>query len=135
VTDDDSRIALDIRLNWFRSLPMSCLDVLDLWIDGVPVDPASRKLTYDGQTLRLDQWARRDDVGWSVVDSATLTAAAPKRLTRGQHTVQLDISVRIPSFAQVRTGPGRACSTASSRQRKSHSSRDISTTLNYGNRT
>jgi hypothetical protein len=76
----DDALELSLRLNWYRSLPLSCVERLEVRLDGVPVDV----------TLDLDgDW-------WHVRDSARLSAELAEEPGGGQHAVELTIGTRIP---------------------------------------
>ena len=77
VTDDslsaaEGALELDVRLPWYRSLPLSALDFGALSIDGAPVDPHEVTVTLNGQERRLGDLAGRWQEYWFVLDSALM---------------------------------------------------------------
>jgi len=87
---------IDVRLPWYRSLPLSVVDVVDVIIDGEKIDPAAVRFELEGQVLKLDQLRPLTDRVWYVLDSALLRVEhAP--LTKGsEHEVTVSICVRPP---------------------------------------
>ncbi|MFO1466261.1 MAG: DUF6379 domain-containing protein [Steroidobacteraceae bacterium] len=68
---------LDIRLPWYRSLPLSTVELSELRIDGVAIDLGQVQFELDGQSIPArslgEQWSRV----WYVLDSALLRFPAP----------------------------------------------------------
>ena len=96
---DPRAISLNIRLNWSRSVPMSCVDEVRLTVDGEPVDPSSLTLAQGGEEHALPDWAPRDDIWWPVLEPAVLTVTPAHRLDEGEHFIELELRVRVPAFA------------------------------------
>lgn len=94
-----SGFALDLRLNWSRSIPMSCVAEVGLKVDGLPVDPATVTVAQQGVDLPLAGWANRDDIWWPVLEPSTVTASASSPLTDGPHEIEVELRVRVPGFA------------------------------------
>ena len=75
---------LDVYLNWYRSLPLSCVATLEFTADGEEVP-----FTFNGYTL--DELRERWEEYWFVLDPATL------RVRRGvPKEVHVRLGVRIP---------------------------------------
>jgi hypothetical protein len=89
--------AVDLRLNWFRSLPVSCVEELVLSVDGVHVPPRDIKLDVAGTRFPLEEAPGRDDVWWSCGEPATLLVGG-RRLDPGPHELACQLRVRIPYF-------------------------------------
>jgi hypothetical protein len=98
-TADPTRFALDLRLNWSRSIPMSCVDTIAVAIDGEPVAPDTITLRQGGAELPLEGWRTRDDIWWPVLEASTLTGSAPTPLRAGPHALEVELRVRVPGFA------------------------------------
>jgi hypothetical protein len=91
-------ISVDVRLNWSRSVPMSCVQAITLSVDGQPVRAETLTLDHHGEALPLSAWADRDDVWWPVLDPITLTASTAEHLEPGAHRIDVEMRVRVPSF-------------------------------------
>lgn len=85
-----------VRLPWYRSLPLSCLDDATLSIDAerVPLDRISFRLY--GTTYRFQELRQFPDVLWFVLDAAELLVDLPRPLADGSHSLSLSLFVRIP---------------------------------------
>lgn len=88
---------LDVRLSWYRSLPLSCVTALELTVDGEPV----RDLRAGEH--RVDELADRFDDWWFVLDPLTLRAARTVR-PGDRAAVELRLGLRIP---YIEIGPER----------------------------
>jgi hypothetical protein len=92
LTVRDGWLTVDLRLPWYRSLPLSCLESLDVAVAGAPV--AVRSLAVPGFAGPLERTAD-SDVWWDLRDRAVVTLDAS---ARPGDVVALDVSVavRIP---------------------------------------
>ena len=101
VGDDALRVtgsgfALSIHHHWYRSLPLSSIAVLDLAIDGVPVDRADMTVQADGAAHAFDELAQQYDSWWFTTDAITITAARPGLDASAEHEVELTLGLLIP---------------------------------------
>jgi hypothetical protein len=96
---------LDVRLCWYRSLPLSCVTELAVAVDGAPVAPNDLRVAVNDGEHRLEDLAARHDDWWFVLDAATLriATATPPRVGR-RATVGVRLGLRIP---YIEVGPGR----------------------------
>jgi hypothetical protein len=99
----DDGVALDIRLNWYRSLPLSCVEAVELIIDGSPVSSDRLTLRLPGFDGGVEELAEADDVWWRVLESAELVAER-EDLTSGPHDVELALTLRIPYYGPLPDG-------------------------------
>lgn len=70
-------IELGVRLPWYRSLPLSVVEVADLTVDGRPVPHTDMRLEINGKSFSLDALPELTDEVWYVLDSAFLVARIP----------------------------------------------------------
>ncbi len=94
VTLDGRRLTLGIRLNWYRSLPLNCLQRLEVSLDGWMTDGTT--IGFAGHPMPL--WAVAQDVTswWSVRDTLQVTAELADSPSAGAHTVAVLLGNRIP---------------------------------------
>jgi hypothetical protein len=92
---DGSRLALTIRLNWYRALPLSAIEELAVTIDGDPIAPHRLTLRLGGAEYPVTDLSAQDDVWWFVLDSADLLVQGE---AAGAHAVELAMTTRIPYF-------------------------------------
>jgi len=68
---------IDIRLPWYRSLPVSTVEVGPVSIDGIVVDPNEIAFELGGKAYPLSEMASQVHEVWFVLDSAFLNLKAP----------------------------------------------------------
>ncbi len=107
--------AVQARLNWYRSLPLSCVEKVSLALDGAPVDPARIRFGINGHEYRLDELDDLVEEFWFVQDSATLHVLQPGAVAKDEtHTLQAEITLRFPyipvGFGKFLTTP-TSCTT------------------------
>jgi len=97
VRTSDRGYEVDLHLAWYRSLPLSCLEGIDLVIDSVPVQREALRVKVDQNELSLDELADREDDWWFVQDALTVVVPAEDARTRGdQVDVDVILATRIP---------------------------------------
>jgi Domain of unknown function (DUF6379) len=67
---DGARI--DLRLPWYRSLPLSTIEVAEVTIDSKSVDPSTVTFELEGRRFALDELPDQVSIVWYVLDSAYL---------------------------------------------------------------
>lgn len=92
---DDTSFSFDARLNWYRALPLSSIQ-LGIVVDGERVDDDAITFTLDGESHRHAELPSRDDRMWFVVDPARVRVERPGGLAPGPHELTLSIASRIP---------------------------------------
>ena len=96
---------LQVRLDWYRSLPLSCVEQVRLSLDGEQVDAQAITFGINGGEYRLDELAALTDQVWFVLDSATIRVEQPGQVTSGKsYTIEAEMALRAPYIA---IGPGR----------------------------
>jgi Domain of unknown function (DUF6379) len=99
----DAGVALDIRLNWYRSLPLSCVEAVGLTIDGTAVPTERLQLRTNGFQAPVGALGDAADVWWRVIDPAELVAQRDD-LAPGPHEVELVLTLRIPYYGPLPNG-------------------------------
>ena len=101
VTPQDSRISaealeLDVRLPWYRSLPLSVVMPSELLVDGlrVPLDGAVVEL--EGKRYTLAELPEQVGAWWFIQDSIRLRVPLEKPLPAGPHEVTLTLHLYPP---------------------------------------
>jgi hypothetical protein len=117
VQDDSLRAVEDgyevqVRLNWYRSLPVSCVETVQLSLDGEPVSPEQISFEINQHRFTLTEMPEQVEEFWFVQDSAVLHVNAPGKVAAGEtHTIQAEIALRFP---YIMIGPGRFLTTPTS---------------------
>jgi hypothetical protein len=100
--DDDALRAtadgfeLDVHLGWYRSLPLSSLEQVELTVAGEPVAREEIRFALDGDDYALDALPERFEQIWFVLDAATLRVARPLVRRGEQAEVRVRLVNRIP---------------------------------------
>jgi len=95
-----------IRLAWYRSLPLSCVEGVSVTVDGRAPEPGDLRLRHGGRELCLDDLADRVDDWWFVQDPLPVVVPHPdpKRPGSTAH-VEVVLVLRIPCIV---VGPNTA---------------------------
>lgn len=88
--------AIDIRLPWYRTLPLSVVEVVGVELDGQAVDRSKVTFELNGETLSLDDLRPRTDTWWYVLDSALLHVEGAPVEKGSEHEVSVTVSFRPP---------------------------------------
>jgi hypothetical protein len=101
----DAGYEIQLRLKWYRSLPLSCIEKLQLAFDGQPVDPSRMRLSVNGHVFRLDELTDLVEEFWFVQDSLILSVHEPRRASSGEsHQIDVELALRFP---YIPIGPDR----------------------------
>ena len=79
---------LKVRLTSYRALPLSCIEGIELKIDGKPIAPSDITFIYNGYSHKLNELPRLHTVWWFILDYAELFVARAGGLAAGKHTVE-----------------------------------------------
>lgn len=93
---DAAIVRLPIRLPWYRSLPLSCVEGLEIAIDGEAVPPGDLSIGVGGREYSLADAAGQHEVLWFVLDAAQALIATHGPIAPGDHNVAVAVSLRIP---------------------------------------
>lgn len=89
-------VRMRVRLPWYRSLPLSCIEGLELEMDGERVAEERLALRINGHDHPMAEVPALCDVWWFVLDALELVAATRTELGSGAHRVGLTLRLRIP---------------------------------------
>ena len=93
----DGRLSMAIHLPWYRSLPVSCLEAVEVRLDGARVPVRSVAVGGFAGTV---QDAGGSDAWWDLRDALDVSLGAPAR-PGDVHAVEVDLAVRIPYMQQA----------------------------------
>lgn len=91
-----SSVRLQLRLPWYRTLPLSCLEELKLTVDGDEVGAEDLSVVVGGEPRPLSSVKDLHRVGWFVLDTIDVELAASKEYAPGAHLVKVAMRLRIP---------------------------------------
>ena len=87
----DGRLALAVHLPWYRSLPISCLESVEVSVDGAPAAVTGVRVPgFDGTVAE----AAGSDVDWDLRDA--LDVSLDRDGEPGAHALEVTVAVRIP---------------------------------------
>jgi hypothetical protein len=101
----DGGFELDVHLNWYRSLPLSCVETLELTVNGETIPRDEITFCVNGGDHALDELASQWDETWFVLDAATLRVQRPVVRTGDTTEVRIRLGSRVP---YILVGPDRA---------------------------
>ena len=87
---------IDIRLPWYRSLPVSTVEIGPVSIDGIEIDPNEISFELGGKTYPLPEMASQVHEVWFVLDSAFLSLKAPAPAKGSTHEVCVTLNLYPP---------------------------------------
>jgi len=90
----DRTLELSVRLNWYRSVPLSCVEQLAVTLDGRLLEVATVEL--EGVRCPVADLPAADDRWWHVLDSARVRVPLDSAPAAGRHEVGLVLGTRIP---------------------------------------
>jgi Domain of unknown function (DUF6379) len=96
----DEGFTFHLRMPWYRALPLSSLEGLDVRIDGEEVPTEELRLSLDGKTYSLADLPPLYDEWWYVADAAEVRAPKPGGLAPGAHELDVTIALRIPYIVE-----------------------------------
>jgi hypothetical protein len=104
---------IDVRLPWYRSLPISTVEVGEVCIDGRVIDPSRVKFELEGQSYSLSDMADQVDKVWFVLDSAYLDVETTPH-GGGEHEVSVTLNL-YPPYIRGLKRISRDCKTLQAR--------------------
>ena len=84
-----------VRYPSYRGTYLSCIEKLDIFLDGEKIDPALIRFELNGIEYTMEQIRDQYKAYWFVLDFATIRVLSDE-LTAGTHTVTVDMYHRIP---------------------------------------
>lgn len=94
-------LELDVRLPWYRSLPLSVIDFGDLRINGNKIDLNSVTVKLNGKQRRVPELAGLWQEYWFVLDSALVEIPLPGAKSGGQYEVDFTMVIHPPYVPKV----------------------------------
>lgn len=77
LTCTEAGFSLDIRLPWYRALPVSCIRIDALSVNGVPIAAVDTVFALGAARIALDRLVDHPDILWFVTNSALLEISGP----------------------------------------------------------
>jgi hypothetical protein len=87
---------LDLRLPWYRSLPLSTVEIGEVSFDGQRIDPSKIQFELEGKSFALSAMPDLVDRVWYVLDSAFLRVDAAAVKPGTDHDVSVTLTLYPP---------------------------------------
>lgn len=95
-------VELGVRLPWYRTLPLSTVEIAALRLDGKDIPADAINLALNGRSFPLAQLCELPDEWWYVLDTARLQVDAPGISEDSQHDVELTLVLYPPYIPGLR---------------------------------
>ena len=97
---DGDGFSFGLRMPWYRALPLSSLEALEVRIDGDAVSSDDLRLSLEGSTYALADLPPLHEEWWYVADAAEVRAPKPGGLAAGEHELDVTMALRIPYIVE-----------------------------------
>ena len=97
---DEDGFSFHLRIPWYRSLPLSCVEGVDVVIDGDAVAADDLRISFGETIYALGDLPPLHETWWNVTDPARVSIARPGGLDDGAHEVDVTLSIRIPYIVE-----------------------------------
>ena len=89
---------LKTRIAYYRGVPLSMVDQIELVVDDVPVTSEKIRFTVGDETFTLKEMETVTSTKWEFGQQATLFVDQPGGLSRGEHKVFLRQTTRVAYY-------------------------------------
>jgi len=89
--------AVNIKINYYRGLPLSCVDEISLWVDEEKVDSSALYVQHRGREYPYEQIRADDfptDFYWVFGEYLRLVVKKEGGIDQGAHNVKLQLGTR-----------------------------------------
>jgi len=77
-----------VCLTSYRALPLSCIEKIELKVDGEAINPGNMRFILNGYSHRLSELAQLSHIFWFILDYADLFVESKVPLPAGEHLVE-----------------------------------------------
>ena len=85
-----------IRYPSYRGTYLSCIEKMDIFLDGEKVDPSKITFCLNGMEYTMAELKDQYKAYWFVLDYASIRVLSDTELKKGSHQVTVDMYHRIP---------------------------------------
>ncbi|MFV0556942.1 MAG: DUF6379 domain-containing protein [Lactovum sp.] len=86
---------VQLRIPYYRGLYMSCVEVVDLEIDGESIANEDKLFKVKGEVLSFDELPTAINHRWAMTEALTVFVKKEGGLAEGEHEVHAFVSLRI----------------------------------------
>lgn len=97
---------INLKINYYRGLPLCCVDEIALVVDGQPVDPKIITLQHNGREYAYEDILKDDfptDFYWLFGEKLRVVVHQQGGIDQGRHTVAVTLKTR-RSYTPTMTG-------------------------------
>ncbi len=98
-------VAVEVRMPWYRSLPLSAISTIAITVDGQAVDPAATVIDVCGRSFRPAELHSHHELVWFIQDPATVHVQVPNVKAGETHSIGAGIGLRLPYIIIEGVGP------------------------------
>jgi len=98
---DAAGFSFDLRIPWYRSLPLSCVEGVEVAVDGNSIADDDLVIVFNDRTYAVGDLPPLYEEWWQVTDAARVTIARSGGLEPGPHQLDVTLSVRIPYIIEA----------------------------------
>lgn len=97
VVKDGEVIGYDVwlRIPYYRGIPLSCINQVELTVDGEKVATDDMVFTIKGEEFLYDELPTAINHRWEMTDDLPVFVKKPGGLSDGEHTVAACVEIRI----------------------------------------
>jgi hypothetical protein len=88
VHEGKSGYLIRVCLTSYRALPLSCIEKIELKVDGQAINPDDIRFILNGYSHKLNELANMRHIFWFILDYADLFVESKKPLPLGEHLVE-----------------------------------------------
>ncbi len=89
--------SVNLKINYYRGLPLCCVDEIALWVDGQAVDPATMFVQHQGKQFPYLDILKDDfptDFYWIFGEMLRVVVMQEGGIAQGRHAVKLRLGTR-----------------------------------------
>ena len=97
VTKNDKIIGYEVQLRipYYRGLYMSCVEVVDLTVDGEDISNSDKLFKVQGEVLSFEELPTAINHRWAMTEPLTVFVKKEGGLSDGEHKIHSFVSLRI----------------------------------------
>ncbi|MGP3533236.1 C-glycoside deglycosidase beta subunit domain-containing protein [Microbacterium sp. RD1] len=92
----DPALRIQLRLPWYRALPLACVEKLEVSLDGEPLAESGLTVVMNGARYGIDEFPSLREVWWFVLDVLELEFAPGRVVAPGRHRVAASLGLLVP---------------------------------------
>ena len=88
---------VNIKINYYRGLPLCCIDRISLEVDGEKIDPESMVVQHNGREYPYSELLKDDfptDIYWIFGEMLRVIVKKDGGIEQGRHNVKLTLGTR-----------------------------------------